>query len=209
MRNKADQERDEFFNKLAEEERKRWANLLRRLSTKSVQAAHTGNGYGMTAGGQDAQAPCATRNEKEELKMIKSQALLKVEQMMSSSPNRNNVEVIGEILKAVCSINEAAAEKILDTNKNLNECYNKMKSVASGKKTENSYYMGPIETLTIIKEFYGLDRMEIRDADIYTAYFKAQIPPAADQQVSHDTDNYKTQAPASSKIVSIFDLMED
>mgnify|MGYP007088120045 CR=1 FL=1 len=126
--------------------------------------------------------------------------------MLADAKNKKSVDTIAEILKAACRISENAAEKVLETNKNLDDCFEKMKSIASREKSGNCYYMGPVESLMIIKEFFSLDRMELADADLYTEFMKAQFPS---QKTVSETVGQKTTAPAAGKIISIFDLMED
>lgn len=60
-----------------------------------------------------------------------------------------------EYLTSICTTDDVA-EKILNENKNLKGCFEKMKSVARGRAKNNCAYIAPEEGFQIIKDYYGI-----------------------------------------------------
>ena len=60
-----------------------------------------------------------------------------------------------EYLTSICTTDDVA-EKILNENKNLKGCFEKMKSIAHRRAKNNCAYIPPEEGFQIIKDYYGI-----------------------------------------------------
>ena len=60
-----------------------------------------------------------------------------------------------EYLTSICTTDDVA-EKILNRDKSLKGCFEKMKSIARGRAKNNCAYIPPEEGFQIIKDYYGI-----------------------------------------------------
>ena len=60
-----------------------------------------------------------------------------------------------EYLTSICTTDDVA-EKILNRDKSLKGCFEKMKSIARGRAKNNCAYIPPEEGLQIIRDYYGI-----------------------------------------------------
>lgn len=65
-----------------------------------------------------------------------------------------------EYLTSICT--DAVAEKILQEDKKLEGCFNKMRDIAEGRQCNGSAYIPPEEGFGIIREYYGITDADMR-----------------------------------------------
>ena len=61
-----------------------------------------------------------------------------------------------EYLTSICTTDDVA-DKILNRDKNLKGCFEKMKSIAQKRAKNNCAYIPPEEGFSIIRDYYGID----------------------------------------------------
>lgn len=64
-----------------------------------------------------------------------------------------------EYLTSICTTDDVA-DKILNENKNLKGCFEKMKGIAHRRAKNNCAYIPPEEGFRIIKDYYGIDESQ-------------------------------------------------
>ena len=61
-----------------------------------------------------------------------------------------------EYLTSICTTDDVA-DKILNEDKNLKGCFEKMKSIAKGRAINGCAYIPPEEGFQIIRDYYGIE----------------------------------------------------
>ena len=97
-----------------------------------------------------------------------------IEKMTKECQGKDYLIPFEEYLTSICTT-DAVADKILAEGKTLQGAFDKMKGIASKRRTGNCAYIPPEEGFAIIREYY-----EITEADIMPAPAKHEAADVID-----------------------------
>ena len=79
-----------------------------------------------------------------------------------------------EYLTSICTT-DAVAERILAENKMLENCYDKMLSIAKKRAVKNSAYIPPEEGFQIIREYYEITEEDMASIEKNEEYPNSEV----------------------------------
>lgn len=86
-----------------------------------------------------------------------------IEKMTKECQGKDHLIPFEEYVTSICTT-DAVADKILADGKSLQGAFDKMKGIASKRRTGNCAYIPPEEGFCIIREYYGITEADIMPA---------------------------------------------